>query len=217
MKQIKNELLLYAVTDSSWLAGRTLPQCVKEAILGGVTMVQLREKALDYSSFLSLAREVQAVCRRYQVPFLINDNLDVAIEIDADGIHVGQDDLSVEAIKARWSREKIIGVSAQTTAQALAAESAGADYLGVGAVFPTGTKKDAVEVSAAELKAIISAVKIPVCAIGGIHQDNIAQLYGSGIAGVALVSEIFQQKDIQENARILRDLVSPLQEGGERE
>ncbi|MGX7198709.1 thiamine phosphate synthase [Enterococcus nangangensis] len=213
MSFTKKNLLLYGVTDRAWLGGRTLAECVEAAILGGVTCIQLREKHLAFLEFVALAKEIQVVCRKYHVPLIINDNLAVAEAVDADGLHVGQDDLNVAAIKAQWPG-KIVGVSAQTVAQALQAEKEGADYLGVGAVFATDTKADAVAVPLATLQAITAAVTIPVCAIGGIHRQNIAQLYTTGIDGVALVSEIFQQQDIQENAQALRQLVAPFKQGG---
>lgn len=207
MNSLKKSLLLYAVTDRAWLDGRTLAECVREAIRGGVTMVQLREKNLAEAEFIAEAKEIQAVCREFSVPFIINDNLDVAMAIDADGIHVGQNDLSLTEIKKRWAADKIIGISAQTLAQAVDAEKNGASYLGVGAVFPTSTKSDAVEVSPAELRRITKNISIPVVAIGGIHQNNLTELSDAGISGVALVSEIFAQKDIYANAKKLRAAV----------
>ena len=200
----KETLRLYAVTDRAWLNGRSLAECVRQALLGGVTMVQLREKNLAPAEFLAEAREIHALCREFGVPFIVNDNLEVALVCDAEGLHVGQDDLEVAAIRKVWPADKIIGVSAQTVAQARQAEAAGASYLGVGAVFPTATKSDAVEVPRAELLAITKNAGIPIVAIGGIHQNNLGQLADTGVAGVALVSEIFAAPNITANAQVLR-------------
>lgn len=196
-------LKLYAVTDRQWLNGRTLAECVTEAIQGGVTMVQLREKHLSDADFIKEAWTIKQVCADYHVPFIINDNLAVAQAVDADGIHVGQADLAAGTIRASWGPDKLVGVSAQTVPESLAAQAAGADYLGVGAVFATATKPDAVDVPLATLRAITQAVHIPAVAIGGIHQGNLAQLAGTGIAGVALVSELFAAADIRANAQTL--------------
>lgn len=212
MYSVKKALTLYAVTDRAWLKGRYLDDCVADAVAGGATMIQLREKNLATPDFLVVAEEIKEICQKHQVPFIINDNLFVAMACDADGIHVGQDDLTVEEIKKRWPGDKIIGVSAQTLEQAKTAEKAGASYLGVGAVFPTSTKDDAVDVTLDELSAITEAVDIPVCAIGGIHPENIRQLYGTGIDGVALVSEIFAKDNIRENAEMLSELTAPFKE-----
>lgn len=203
-----NELRLYAVTDRRWLNGATLLEAIEQALQGGVTCVQLREKALPYTEFLATAREVKILCQRYQVPLIIDDNIEIALACNADGLHIGQKDMP--AAKARQLRgpDKILGVSAQTVEQAVAAYQAGADYLGVGAVFPTGTKTDAVEVPLKTLKAITAAVPIPVVAIGGINAANIPQLNGTGIAGAAVVSAIFAQKDIRKAAAELLPLIS---------
>ena len=203
MKCDKKDLLLYAVTDRTWLNGRTLLQAVEESIAGGVTMVQLREKRLEEDAFRSEALELQALCRRHQIPFLINDNVDLAVELNA-GVHVGQHDMEAGLVRAKIGPDQLLGVSAQTVEQALRAQAAGADYLGVGAVFPTGTKDDAGAVSYDTLKAICSAVDIPVVAIGGIGPHNVQQLAGSGVCGVAVVSAIYAQQDIAAAARALR-------------
>lgn len=204
MKCDKKSLLLYAVTDRRWLGSDTLPGQVEEAIKGGVTFVQLREKNLDEGQFLGEAKELQQLCRRYGVPFVINDNVEIAAAIGADGVHVGQSDMEAGDVRDRLGPDKIIGVSAQTVEQALLAEAQGADYLGVGAVFSTGSKADAVEVSHDTLGDICRAVKIPVIAIGGINQDNIGSLAGCGICGVAVISAIFGAGDIEEAARELK-------------
>ena len=200
----EKKLTLYAVTDRKWLKdGQTLAGQVEQAILGGVTVVQLREKHADLEAFLALAREVKSVTDRYQVPLIINDNLEVALAVDAAGIHVGQEDLAADAVRQRIGDKKVLGVSAQTVEQALAAERAGADYLGVGAVFPTSSKADAVEVDFATLQAICRAVQIPVVAIGGITADNMTELQDSGIVGVAVISAIFSQPDVKAAAQRL--------------
>ena len=205
MKCDKKDLLLYAVTDRHWLNGRTLHEVVKESLDGGVTFVQLREKKLDEEHFLQEAKDLKELCRAYHVPFVINDNVDIAIEMDADGVHVGQSDMEAGDVRAKLGSDKIIGVSAQTVEQALRAQEHGADYLGVGAVFPTGSKADAVEVDHDVLKAICEAVDIPVIAIGGITKDNVKDLAGSGICGIAVISAIFGQKDIEAATKELRE------------
>ncbi|HIX59151.1 MAG TPA: thiamine phosphate synthase [Candidatus Blautia gallistercoris] len=200
----KKDLVLYAVTDRSWLRGETLYSQVEKALKGGATFMQLREKDLDEKTFLEEAVEIQKLCRKYQVPFVVNDNVEIALQMDADGVHVGQEDMEAGAVRAKLGPGKIIGVSAQTVEQAIQAEKNGADYLGVGAVFATGTKLDATDVSYDTLKAICSAVSIPVVAIGGITKDNLMELKGSGIDGIAVVSAIFAADDIEDAARQLR-------------
>lgn len=207
MKCAKENLLLYAVTDRHWLDGRTLKEVVLESLEGGVTMLQLREKHLDEAHFLEEAKELQALCRSWHVPFLINDNVEIALAMDADGVHVGQSDMAAGDVRKKLGDDKIIGVSAQTVEQALLAEKAGADYLGVGAVFPTSSKDDANEVSYETLKAICSAVSIPVVAIGGITQENVHQLAGSGICGAAVISAIYAKPDIKKAAEELKKAV----------
>lgn len=199
-------MLLYAVTDRSWIGERTLLGQVKEALDGGVTCVQLREKQLDDKSFLSEALEIRELCRAYGVPFIVNDNVDIAVRCKADGIHVGQRDMEAGDVRSIVGKDMIIGVSAQTVEQALAAQKAGADYLGVGAVFSTSTKTDACEVTFQTLREICSAVSIPVVAIGGINKKNILRLSGSGADGVAVVSAIFAAEDIESECKILKKL-----------
>ena len=201
----KSDLLLYAVTDRSWLGGHTLYQDVEAAIKGGATFIQLREKKLDQEHFLEEAKEIKELCKKYRVPFVINDNVDIALAMDADGVHVGQSDMEAGMVREKLGPDKIIGVSAQTVEQAILAEQKGADYLGVGAVFPTGSKDDAVEVSHDTLKAICEAVQIPVIAIGGISTGNVMELSGSGICGIAVISAIFAKPDIETAARELRE------------
>ena len=205
MRVDKKDLLLYAVTDRSWLGGHTLYQDVEAAIKGGATFIQLREKKLDEEHFLEEAKEIKELCKKYRVPFVINDNVDIALAMDADGVHVGQSDMEAGMVREKLGPDKIIGVSAQTVEQAILAEQKGADYLGVGAVFPTGSKDDAVEVSHDTLKAICEAVQIPVIAIGGISTGNVMELSGSGICGIAVISAIFAKPDIETAARELRE------------
>ena len=200
----KKDLLLYAVTDRHWLNGRTLYSVVKESLDGGVTFLQLREKELDEVHFLEEAKELQQLCREYQVPFIVNDNVDIAISMNADGVHVGQSDMEAGDVRAKLGPDKIIGVSAQTVEQAVLAEKHGADYLGVGAVFPTGSKDDADDVSYETLKAICEAVSIPVIAIGGITKENVKELAGSGICGIAVISAIYGQKEIRKASEELK-------------
>ena len=200
MKCDPKDLLLYAVTDRHWLNGRTLVDVVKESLDGGVTMIQLREKSLDEGKFLEEAKELQALCRERHVPFIVNDNVDIAKAMDADGVHVGQDDMAALDARAKLGPDKLIGVSAHTVEEALLAEKQGADYLGVGAVFPTSSKSDVGEMSYETLKAICKAVSIPVVAIGGISGENVGKLAGSGICGVAVISAIYAQKDIRAAA-----------------
>lgn len=209
----KKDLLLYAVTDRSWLNGQTLYEQVEQAVKGGVSFLQLREKELEEQAFLEEAKVIQELCKKYQVPFLINDNVELAASIGADGVHVGQSDMAAGAAREKLGPDRIIGVSARTVEEALEAQRQGADYLGVGAVFPTGSKADAVEVDHQVLKEICSAVEIPVIAIGGIGRDNVAQLKGSGICGIAVISAIFAQNDIEAAARELRGLTEEMVNG----
>lgn len=199
-----NYLELYAVTDRHWLGNQTLFDQVQEALDGGATCIQLREKQLDDKTFLQEAIEIQKLCKEYHVPFIVNDNVDIAKTMHADGIHVGQSDMEALDVRKALGNDVILGVSAQTVEQAKKAEAHGADYLGVGAVFPTGSKDDADDVSHETLKAICEAVSIPVIAIGGITQDNVKELAGSGIVGIAVISAIFAQKDITQATKDLK-------------
>ena len=205
MKFDKNDLILYAVTDRTWLGEMTLCSQVEEALKGGTNFVQLREKELDDESFLAEACSINELCRKYNVPFIINDNLDVAIRSDADGIHIGQKDLDATYVKSVVGEDKILGVSVQTVEQAIRAEKSGADYLGVGSIFITSSKADADTVSISTLKSICKTVSIPVVAIGGISTDNILELKGSGICGVAVISAIFAQDDIMSATKKLKE------------
>lgn len=210
MKSIKDSMLLYAVTDRSWLNGRTVKEQVEEALKGGATFIQLREKELDYDSFLAEAIELKALCKEYDVPFVINDNVDIAIACDADGVHVGQSDMEAGNVREKLGPGKIIGVSAHNLEEALAAKAHGADYLGVGAVFSTSTKLDADTTSFGVVYDICNIVGIPVVAIGGINENNILELKGTGIDGVAIVSAIFAKPDIKAATENLLSLAKEL-------
>ena len=206
MKLINDMLRLYAVTDRAWLRGRTLLEQVEDALRGGATMVQLREKALDEDAFLREAIALAKLCHRYGVPLLINDNVEIARRSGADGVHVGQEDMAAEEVRGILGSDMIVGVTAKTVEQALRAQDAGADYLGSGAVFGSSTKLNAKPMTRETLSAITHAVSIPVVAIGGIHSGNILELAGTGIAGVAVVSGIFAAENIEEECRLLRRL-----------
>lgn len=211
MKCDKKDLLLYAVTSRDWLKeNQTLNDQVEQALRGGATFLQLREKALDRGCFLEEAKQLKRLCRRYQVPFVINDCVEIALDVDADGVHVGQSDMEAAAARKKLGPNKIIGVSAQTVEQAILAEKQGADYLGVGAVFPTGSKADAEDVKGETLRAICEAVQIPVIAIGGIGKDNVMQLAGSGICGIAVISALFAQPDIEAATAELKALTTEM-------
>lgn len=206
----KKNLLLYAVTDRSWLGTESLYSQVKKAIDGGVTFVQLREKELAQEAFYKEALEIQALCREKNIPFVINDNVALAKKIDADGVHVGQEDMEAGDVRSLLGPDKIIGVSAHSVEEALLAEKRGADYLGVGAAFSSNSKKDVSCISHETIRDICQAVQIPVIAIGGINETNIEELKGTGICGVAVISAIFAKKDITGAARTLRDQVDTL-------
>ena len=203
MRCDKKHMLLYAVTDRAWIGTQTLYQQVEAALKGGATCVQLREKELDEAAFLQEAKELCALCRRYGVPFIVNDNVDVAQACGADGVHVGQEDMKAGEVRRRVGEDMILGVSVHTVDEARRAVRDGADYLGLGAVFPTSTKTDADQMSNETLRDICGAVEIPVVAIGGLNRDNILRLSGSGVDGVALVSAIFGAEDIEAACREL--------------
>lgn len=203
MKFDRKQLLLYAVTDQSFGKSQPLEEQVKEALEAGVTFLQLREKELDEESFLNEAIKIKALTDYYHVPFVINDDVDIAKKCDADGVHVGQSDMEIVKAREVLGSDKIIGVSVQTVEQAKLAQSQGADYLGVGAVFATSTKQDAKSVSYATLKQICESVSIPVVAIGGIFKDNVEKLEGTKISGIAVVSAIFGSDDIRQATKNL--------------
>ena len=206
MKCDNHTMLLYAVTDRAWVGKQTLYQQVESALKGGVTCVQLREKELDEEAFYQEAVQIHELCRKYGVPFFINDNVDIAIRCHAEGIHVGQEDMAAAQVRARVGDAMMIGVSVHSVAEALEAVKNGADCLGVGAAFATHTKADVNVLSHQTLKEICAAVDIPVVAIGGIHKENILELKGSGVDGVALVSAIFGAEDIEAECRELKAL-----------
>ena len=208
--EIRSAMLLYAVTDRAWLGARTLPEVAEEVLQNGATFLQVREKGMDHAAFLAEAGELKALAGRYHVPFVVNDSVEVALECGADGVHVGQSDIRGRDIRALIGPDKILGISANTVETALAAQKAGADYIGVGAVFGTTTKKDAKNLSVEQLRAICDAVDIPVVAIGGIGAENLLQLRGSGVDGVAVVSAIFAQPDPGAAAKRLRALAEEL-------
>ena len=210
MKCDKRHMLLYAVTDRAWTGKRTLYQQVEAALKGGATCVQLREKALDEAAFLQEARDICALCRRYGVPFIVNDNVDVAVACGADGVHVGQEDMEAGEVRRRVGEDMILGVSVHTAEDARQPVRDGADYLGLGAVFPTGTKTDADVMPGDMLRAICGAVDVPTVAIGGLNRSNILQLSGSGVDGAALVSAIFGAEDIEGVCRELRALAEEM-------
>lgn len=202
--EIRSMLRLYAVTDRQWLGEEALEEQVERAIRGGATCVQLREKALARDAFYQEALCMRRLCSRYGVPLIINDDVEIALAVGADGVHVGQRDMQAADVRRRAGDQLIVGVTAKTTEQALAAQAAGADYLGSGAVFGTATKPDALPMSMEQLKRIAACVSIPVVAIGGIDLSNIALLKGTGITGAAVVSGIFAADDIEKTCRHLR-------------
>ena len=210
MKFTAENLLLYAVTDRAWAGRQTLLEQIESAIKGGVTLVQLREKNLAKEEFVAEAKAVLALCRQYGVPLIINDRLDVALESGADGVHVGIEDAPVSEIRRQTGPDFIIGATAKTVAQARAAQSAGADYLGVGAVFPSPTKRNAIRITSEVLREICGSVSIPAVAIGGITAENAPSLKGCGMAGIAVVSAIFGASDIQQAAAGLRTLAESI-------
>lgn len=211
MKFEKEQLLLYAVTDRTWIGRQTLYEQVEEALTGGATIVQLREKELDKKAFLQEAKQLATLCHSYNVPLIINDNVEIALESGADGVHVGIEDAPVAQIRRQTPPDFIIGATAKTVTQAQAAERAGADYLGVGAVFPSPTKQNAIRITNDQLKEICSSVSIPAVAIGGISLSNIDELAGGGMDGIAVVSAIFAADDIEEATRELKCKVAALQ------
>lgn len=210
MRFDREMLRLYAVTDRAWVGRQTLSEQIEDALRGGVTLVQLREKNLAKEEFVAEAKAVLALCRQYGVPLIINDRLDVALESGADGVHVGIEDAPVSEIRRQTGPDFIIGATAKTVAQAQAAQAAGADYLGVGAVFPSPTKRNAIRITSDQLLEICGSVSIPAVAIGGITAENAPSLKGCGMAGIAVVSAIFGASDIQQAAAGLRTLAESI-------
>lgn len=212
-EEIKSSMLLYAVTDRMWLKeGESLTKVCKEVLESGATFLQIREKDLDEKSFEEEAKALKELCEKYHVPFVVNDNVEIALDIDADGVHVGQSDIKGRDIRSILGPDKILGISAGTVEEAVAAEKAGADYIGVGAVFVTSTKKDARNLSVEKLREISKAVTIPVVAIGGINKSNLMDLSGSDVHGVAVVSAIFAAENVgkatEELLTLARDMVN---------
>ena len=197
-------LELYAITDRAWVGRQTLCEQIESALKGGATIVQLREKNLTDAEFIDEAVEVKSICRRYNVPLIINDRVEVALKSGADGVHVGIEDTPVSEIRRRVPEDFIIGATCKSVGQARAAAAAGADYMGVGAVFPSPTKTNARRVTIHELNEICSSVEIPAAAIGGITGENLCELAGSKIAGIAVVSAIFGAEDIEAACKELR-------------
>ena len=207
MKISRENMILYAVTDRSWLNGKTLSGEVEEAIIGGATFIQLREKNLDSDDFLNEAIKIRRICNKYKVPFVIDDNVEIAIKSGADGVHLGQNDMNISQARALLGKNKIIGATARTSEQAVRAEQEGADYIGSGAVFATSTKSDTVPLSYENLCKICRSVSIPVVAIGGINTGNVKYLTGSGISGIAVVSGIFKSDNVRESAGTLKEMI----------
>ncbi len=199
----KNMLKLYAVTDRTWLGGRSLEEAVEQAILGGVTCVQLREKDMDDDELIEEASKLAEICHRHNVPLIVNDNFIAAMKSGADGVHVGIEDAPVKEIRRIAGENFIIGATAKTVEQAKRAEAEGADYLGVGAVFPSPTKKNALRITPNMLREICSSVKIPAVAIGGISHDNVREIKDCGQVGIAVVSAVFAAEDIRKAAEEL--------------
>lgn len=210
MKVKSEDMTLYAVTDAAWTGEKTLIQQVKEALEGGITFLQLREKHLPEEEFLREAVEIKRLADQYQVPFVINDNIEIAQKAGADGVHVGQDDMPVEEVRKILGEDKIIGVSAHNVEEAVRAEKGGADYLGVGAVHATSTKENTSAVSMEEMKNICQTVSIPVVAIGGIKKNNMNVLSGTGVDGIAVVSAIFAAENIKEETKELLEAVKEM-------
>ena len=208
---VEKAMRLYAVTDRKFLKdGETLKDQVREALKGGVTLVQIREKNIGFDEYVALSREIKAVCDEYGVPFVVNDDVDVALACGASGAHVGQEDLDSGEARRKLGPDALLGVSASSVEEALAAIESGADYLGVGAIFPTGTKLDADAVTYDMLKKICSISTVPIVAIGGISHQNVLSLKGSGIDGIAVVSAIFGADDVKKSAQQLYKLTEEI-------
>ena len=210
MKLSKDDLLLYAITDRRNLDKIMFFEKIEEALQGGVTILQLREKELDEDSFINEAIEVKNICRKHSVPLIINDNVNVALKSGADGVHVGIEDMPIDEIRRTVPDSFIIGATCKTVEQAQSAERLGADYMGVGAVFPSPTKKNAVRITREQLKEICASVSIPAVAIGGISLENVDELKGGGMSGIAVVSAVFSADDIQKAASLLKEKAKSL-------
>ena len=212
-EQIRQAMLLYGITDRSWLKpGEKLSDVCREILEHGVTFLQLREKELDQEAFLKEAEELKELCARFGVPFVVNDSVETAVQAGADGVHVGQSDIKGRNIRAMIGPDRILGISAGTVEEARAAEKAGADYIGVGAVFGTSTKKDARNLSVEKLREISASVSIPVVAIGGINRSNVGELSGSGVDGIAVISALFGAERPGEAAAELAELAKEIRD-----
>ena len=209
-QQVRQAMLLYAVTDRAWVGDGTLYEQVEQCLKGGATIVQIREKGLDHAAFVAEAREMVQLCHRYGVMCIINDDVQACLDSGADGVHVGQDDMAAGDVRAMLGEDKIVGVSAHSVEEAQLAQRCGADYLGVGAVHSTGTKTDAAPLTHAQIRDICASVSIPAVAIGGINRENAAGLAGTGIAGIAVVSGIFAAEDIERECKILRGIADQM-------
>jgi len=206
----KNRCLLYAITDRTWLNGRTLEDVVEQSLIGGADIIQLREKNLEFNTFLDTAIKIKRLTEKYRVPLIINDNIEVCIQSNADGVHIGQGDIPLVKARKILGKNKIIGVTAKTIQQSKEAQLNGADYIGVGAMFGSTTKKDALPLTFEQLSDIRKSVTIPIVAIGGITADNIHKFKGTGVDGIAVVSAIFKQSDIKSATEMLLDKISEL-------
>ena len=212
-EQIRQAMLLYGITDRSWLKpGEKLSDVCREILEHGVTFLQLREKELDQEAFLKEAEELKELCARFGVPFVVNDSVETAVQAGADGVHVGQSDIKGRNIRAMIGPDRILGISAGTVEEARAAEKAGADYIGVGAVFGTSTKKDARNLSVEKLREISASVSIPVVAIGGINRSNVGELSGSDVDGIAVISALFGAERPGEAAAELAELAKEIRD-----
>lgn len=208
----KNRCILYAITDRTWLNSRTLEDVVEQSLMGGVDIVQLREKNLDFNAFLDSAIKIKRLTEKYRIPLIINDNIDVCIQSNADGVHIGQGDTPIVKAREILGKDKIIGVTAKTIEQAQDAQLNGADYIGVGAMFGSTTKKDAIPLTFEQLADIRKSVTIPIVAIGGIDSDNIQRFKNTGVNGIAVVSAIYGQNDIKSATENLLSEISKFQQ-----
>lgn len=210
MKLDKDSLKVYLITDRSWTDGEKLLNQIEDSIISGTTIIQIREKNISFEKYVERAKEIQDICLKHSIPFIVNDNVDVAIRVNADGVHVGQSDLIANKVRKLIDDNKILGVSASNLKQAILAEEMGADYIGVGAIFNTTTKLDASSVSIEELKKICNTVKIPVVAIGGIDKNNIYELKNSGVSGVSVISAILSKKNIKDATKKIKEEIEKI-------
>ena len=207
MKFTKESLKLYVITDRSWIGNRSMPEEVEKTLKSGATCLQIREKNISYDEYVSKSIELRKICNKYNVPFIVNDNIEVALASGADGVHVGQKDILNKNVRSIIGSDKILGISANSIELAIAAEKAGADYIGVGSIQLSPTKGESKILSTEYVNEICNTVSIPVVAIGGINEQNILRLKGIGIAGVAVISAVFGKEDVAEATYKLRKLV----------